>query len=85
MSNGYNDSGFTVISVEDDIPAVPEIDQPLPELIVHFDSGSAYLWRCRENVDLFSNDFYLNRAESPVLPRRVAREGQGRGWIAPSA
>ena len=28
---------------------------------------------------------YLNRAESPVLPRRVAREGQGRGWIAPSA
>ena len=30
-------------------------------------------------------DIYLNRAESPVLPRRVAREGQGRGWIAPSA
>ncbi len=35
--------------------------------------------------DELIDQLYLNRAESPVLPRRVAREGQGRGWIAPSA
>ena len=39
----------------------------------------------REYQEVLPASDYLNRAESPVLPRRVAREGQGRGWIAPSA